>query len=130
MLPARLKHYFLFCCGWLCVILGLIGALLPVVPTTPFMILALACFAETSPKFHRMLLNNRWIGPPLKQWDQTRTVRRQTKLQAVVMLVIAFSFSIGFLWGEWLYQLALLALATLMIGFVLHLKEAEPKFEN
>lgn len=129
-MQARIRHYFILSCGWLCVILGLIGALLPVMPTTPFMILALACFAETSPRFHKMLLSNRWIGPPLKQWDQTRTVRRRTKYQAVVMLIIAFSFSITLLWGEWPYQLALLALAAIMIGFVLHLKEAEPKYDD
>lgn len=129
-MQAKIKHYVIFFCGWLCVILGLIGALLPVVPTTPFMILALACFAETSPRFHKMLLNNRWIGPPLQQWDQTKTVRRRTKYQAVVMLIIAFSFSIGLLWGQWSYQLALLALATVMIGFVLQLKEAEPKYDD
>ena len=129
-MQAKIKHYVIFCCGWLCVILGLIGALLPVVPTTPFMILALACFAETSPLFHKMLITNRWIGPPLQQWDQTKTVRRRTKYQAVAMLVIAFSFSIGLLWGQWQYQLALLALASIMIGFVLHLKEAEPKYDD
>lgn len=127
---ARIKYYLIFLCGWLCVVLGLIGALLPVVPTTPFMILALACFAETSPRFHKMLLNNRWIGPPLSQWDKTRTVRRKTKIQAIVMLIIAFSFSIGLLWGRVGLQLALLCLAAVMIGFVIFLKEAEPKYER
>lgn len=127
---ARIKHYFIFCCGWLFVALGVIGAVLPVMPTTPFMIMALACFAETSPRFHKMLISNRWIGPPLKQWDQTKTVRRRTKYQAVIMLVIAFSFSISMLWDKWPYQLALLALAIVMIGFVMHLKEAEPKYDD
>ncbi|MEX1200762.1 MAG: YbaN family protein [Methylophaga sp.] len=127
---ARIRHYFIFSCGWLCILLGIIGALLPIMPTTPFMILALACFAETSPRFHKILITNRWIGPPLKQWDQTKTVRRRTKYQAVAMLVIAFSVSIGLLWGRWPYQLALLALATIMIGFVLRLKEAEPKYDD
>jgi len=97
-------------------------------PTTPFMILAVACFAETSPRFHKMLLNNRWIGAPLKQWDQTKTVRRRTKIQAVVMLIIAFSFSIIMLWGRVGLQMILLGLAVIMIGFVLRLKEAEPKY--
>lgn len=127
---ATIKHYLIFSFGWLFVVLGLIGALLPIVPTTPFMILALGCFAETSPRFHKMLLNNRWIGPPLSQWDQTRTVRRRTKLQATAMLVIAFSFSIGMLWGRVELQLVLLCLALVMIGLVWRLKEAEPKYEH
>lgn len=126
----KIKHYLIFSCGWLCVILGIIGALLPVMPTTPFMILALACFAETSPRFHTMLLNNRWIGAPLKQWDQTKTVRRRTKIQALIMLIIAFSFSITMLWGRTGLQLMLLGLAVVMIGFVWRLKEAEPKYED
>lgn len=129
-MPKKIKHFLIFSCGWLCVILGIIGALLPVMPTTPFMILALACFAETSPRFHSMLLNNRWIGAPLKQWDQTKTVRRRTKTQAVIMLVIAFSVSITMLWGHAGMQLILLGLAALMIYFVLRLKEAEPKYED
>ena len=94
------------------------------------MVLALACFAETSPRFHAMLLNNRWIGGPLKQWDQTKTVRRRTKVQAVIMLAIAFSFSITLLWGRPGMQLLLLGLAAVMIGFVLRLKEAEPKYDD
>jgi len=126
----KIKHYLIFCCGWLCIILGIIGALLPIMPTTPFMILALACFAETSPRFHAMLLNNRWIGAPLKQWDQTRTVRRRTKVHALIMLVIAFGVSITMLWGRTGVQLVLLSLAILMIGVVLQLKEAEPKYED
>jgi len=126
----RIKHFFIFSCGWLCVILGIIGAFLPVMPTTPFMILALGCFAETSPRFHAMLLNNRWIGAPLRQWDQTKTVRRRTKIQALIMLIIAFGFSITLLWGHIELQLMLLVLAAVMIGFVLRLKEAEPKYED
>lgn len=126
----RIKHFLIFSCGWLCVILGIIGAFLPVMPTTPFMILALGCFAETSPRFHAMLLNNRWIGSPLRQWDQTKTVRRRTKIQALIMLIIAFGFSITLLWGHIELQLMLLVLAAVMIGFVLRLKEAEPKYED
>lgn len=123
----KLRHYFIFSCGWLFIVLGLIGAVLPVMPTTPFMILAVACFAETSPRFHQMLLNNRWIGKPLKQWDQTKTVRRRTKVQAVTMLVITFSVSITMLWGNTNFQVMLLGLAAIMIGCVLRLKVAEPK---
>lgn len=123
----KIRHYFIFSCGWFFVLLGIIGALLPVIPTTPFMVLAVACFAETSPRFHQMLLNNRWIGAPLKQWDQTKTVRRRTKVQAVTMLVITFSVSLIMLWGKTSLQTMLLGLAAVMIGCVLRLKEAEPK---
>ena len=125
-----MKNVLFLSLGLVLTLLGIIGAFLPVMPTTPFMILALGCFAETSPRFHAMLLNNRWIGSPLRQWDQTKTVRRRTKIQALIMLIIAFGFSITLLWGHIELQLMLLVLAAVMIGFVLRLKEAEPKYED
>lgn len=129
-MKARLKHLFIFSCGWLCIVIGLFGLLVPVMPTTPFMILALACFAKTSPRFHAMLLNNRWIGAPLSQWDQTKTVRKSTKIQAIVMLCLAFSGSLIVLWGKPEFQLPLLLLALVMIGLVFKLKVAEPKYDR
>jgi uncharacterized membrane protein YbaN (DUF454 family) len=127
---ARIKYLLIFSCGWLFVILGLIGLLLPVIPTFPFMLVALACFSRTSPRFHDMLLKNRWIGRPLTQWDQTKTVRRKTKMQALLMLSLAFSGSFIVLWGHLMLQLVVLALAAVMIGFVVKLKEAEPKYDS
>ena len=65
----RIKKYFLTLFGLMCVALGIIGAVLPILPTTPFLILALACFAKSSPRFHQQLLNNRWFGADLQQWE-------------------------------------------------------------
>ncbi|NOQ94794.1 MAG: DUF454 family protein, partial [Methylophaga sp.] len=63
----RIKKYLLLISGLLFLALGIIGAVLPILPTTPFLILALACFANSSPRFHQMLLNNRWFGAALQQ---------------------------------------------------------------
>jgi len=49
--------------------LGLLGTVLPVLPTTPFMILALWCFARSSKRFHDWLYHHRVFGPPLRQWE-------------------------------------------------------------
>jgi len=69
---------------WCLLVLGLaftalaaVGAFLPVLPTTPFLLLAAACFARSSPTFHRCLLANRIFGPYVAQWQHDHTVPRE-----------------------------------------------------
>ena len=121
-----LKRYLLLSLGWLSVVLGAIGALLPVIPTTPFLILALACFSKSSPRFHRMLLNNKWVGPSLTEWEQNKTISRQIKFRAMVLVVISFTISIIILSGRTGLQLMLVVLGLIALGVIYQLKESEP----
>ena len=109
--------------GWFFVLLGAIGVLLPVLPTTPFLILALALFAKSSPRFHQMLLKNRWFGSILKQWEDSKTVSRPIKMRASVLLVISFSISISLLHGRVGLQLMLMTIAVVFLVFIWRLKE-------
>jgi hypothetical protein len=53
-------------------------------PTTPFILLAAACCARASPRLHAWLLNHRWMGPMLRDWERDRSLTRRTKTVAVV----------------------------------------------
>jgi uncharacterized membrane protein YbaN (DUF454 family) len=119
------KRYFLIGIGWLCIILAIIGAVLPLLPTTPFLILALACFSKSSPRFHRMLLNHKWFGPPLAQWEQSHTLRRPVKHKAMMVIIITFGVSIAILAGRMELQLMLAGLCLILLWFVSRLKESE-----
>lgn len=68
-----------FCAGWLMVLLGFIGALLPVMPTTVFLIAATACFARSSPRFERWLLEHPRFGPVLQAWRREGAISRRTR---------------------------------------------------
>ena len=129
-----IKKYLLLCFGLFFVALGLIGAFLPILPTTPFLILALTCFANSSPRFHQMLLNNRWFGPALQQWENSRSLSRASKHKALILIIISFSLSITILYGRLYLQLGLLVLGSILIVIIWHLKEAEgipaPPFDN
>lgn len=120
----RIKKYFLTLFGLMCVALGIIGAVLPVLPTTPFLILALACFAKSSPRFHQQLLNNRWFGADLQQWEQSRTITRSSKIKAMLLIALTFAISIGVLHGRLALQVGLLALGCILLIFMWRLKEA------
>ena len=114
----KIKKYLLTLFGLLSLTLGIIGAVLPILPTTPFLILALACFANSSPRFHKMLLNNRWFGSALQQWEESRSITRTSKLKAMILVVLTFSLSIGILHGQLQLQIGLLVIGSILLAFM------------
>ena len=126
MMPHNLKRYCLISIGWLCIILASIGVVLPLLPTTPFLILALACFSKSSPRFHRMLLNHKWFGPHLAQWEHSHTIHQPIKRKAMLLIIITFAISIAVLAGRMELQLMLAVLCLILLWFVSRLKESEP----
>ena len=123
---SRFKKYLLISIGCLSVILGIIGAVLPLLPTTPFLILALACFSKSSPRFHQMLLDNRWVGEPLRQWEKNRTISHASKVKATIAVTITFAISIAVLHGRTYLQLGLLTMLTVALIVMWRIKDDEP----
>lgn len=121
--PTVYRDILLTVLGWFFVVLGVIGIVLPILPTTPFLIVALALFAKSSPRFHRMLINNAWFGASLKQWEDQKTVLRRTKLKALALVVISFSVSIAVLYGRYKLQVLLVVLALVLMVFIWRIKE-------
>ncbi len=117
------KTYLLITLGWFFVGLGVIGVLLPVLPTTPFLIVALALFSKSSPRFHQMLLNNKWFGPGLRQWEASKTISRQTKYRATIAIIITFAVSIFILQGRWQLQLMLIGIAIVLLFNIWRINE-------
>lgn len=109
--------------GWLFVVIAAIGVVLPILPTTPFLILSLALFAKSSTRFHQMLLNNRWVGASLREWEEKRSVSRQTKKKATILVVVSFSVSIAILQNRIELQLFLITLATILLVSIWRLNE-------
>lgn len=81
-----IKRWGWFALGWVMVALGFIGALLPVMPTTIFLILAAACFSHSSPRFEHWLLDHRWFGPPIRRWRENGAIPRKAKIVAIVSM--------------------------------------------
>jgi len=92
----RFVRGLLIVAGTVCVGLGLLGILLPLLPTTPFLLLAAACYGSSSRRFYRWLLNNRWIGNYLKNYREKKGVPSKVKVLSISLLWIAILFSAGF----------------------------------
>ncbi|AYJ86265.1 DUF454 domain-containing protein [Sphingomonas paeninsulae] len=76
--------------GLLCVLLGIIGAILPLMPTTIFLILAAGCFARSSPRLEAWLLNHARFGPTLRAWRADGAISRRGKIAACSGITIGF----------------------------------------
>ncbi len=77
--------------------LGIAGAVLPLLPTTPFVLLAAYCFARSSPRLHDWLLANRTFGPLILNWEKHRAIAPRAKFFAVLSMagVLGLSFALG-----------------------------------
>lgn len=74
--------------------LALIGVFLPLLPTTPFVLLAAACFAQSSPRLHDWLLRHPVFGPAIRDWRDHRAIPRKGKIAAIVAMTAAFGLSL------------------------------------
>lgn len=83
---------------------GLAGVVLPLVPTTPLMLLAAFAFARSSPRLHRWLVGHRRFGPMIRDWQEHGSIGRRAKVLAVVAMAATFA-------GSWLAGFGAMVLA-------------------
>lgn len=107
-----MKRLLLTTLGSAALLLGLLGALLPGLPTTPFILVAAYCYAQASPRLHRWLQANPLFGPMVRDWEKNRSLSRRTKLIALGSMALMVGFSIWQFTGHpwWQGLLALLGL--------------------
>ena len=94
MRRARVLRPILFVVGAFSLLLGLVGIVLPLLPTVPFLLLTAACWARASPRCHRWLLARPRLGAAIARWERERTVSRRTKWIALTLLALSFAFTI------------------------------------
>lgn len=80
--------------GWLAIVLGVVGIFLPLLPTTPFLLLAAGCFARSSARFHHWLLNHKYLGPYIHLYLDGKGIPLKAKCYIIGVLWITMAFSI------------------------------------
>ena len=108
-----LLRWLWFAGGVTALALGLVGVFLPLLPTTPFVIMAAACFAQSSPRLHDWLLRHPVFGPAICNWRDHRAIPPRAKLAAVIAMGAAFALSLFMALPVWvlLVQAAVLLVA-------------------
>lgn len=117
-----MKKTFLKIVGYLSVALGFAGAFLPLVPTTPLLLLALWCFSKSSPKMNAWLLGNRMFGRYLKDYEQGRGIPKVVKVSSIIILWSSILFTTIVFTEAWWLRVLLLLMALLVSVHILNLK--------
>jgi len=120
----RLKKYFLIGAGFLALVLGTVGIVVPVLPTTPFVLLAATCFASVSPRLHTWLVNNKYFGEFIANYQTQAGVRKSVKIKTLAVLYCTLCLSF-FLVRLWYVGLILLAVAVFVTIHILRMKTKE-----
>jgi hypothetical protein len=76
--------------------MGIVGIIVPVLPTTPFLLLAAACYARSSQRFYGWLLNNKWFGNYIRNYLQGKGVPLKVKVLTIALLWITIGCSVAF----------------------------------
>jgi uncharacterized membrane protein YbaN (DUF454 family) len=114
---ARLTRQLLIAAGSICVVLGVIGIFLPLLPTTPFLLLAAACYVRSSDRLNRWLLNHRVLGPYIRHYREDKAIPLKGKIFTIILLWLTISisaiFAVHILW----IRIILFAIA---VGVTIH----------
>ena len=114
----RFFRYLLISAGTIFLGFGIIGIFLPVLPTTPFLLLAAACYARSSKRFYDWLMNNKWFGTYIKNYREGRGVPLKFKIFTISLLWITILVSVFFVINNYWVKIILILIA---IGVTIHI---------
>jgi uncharacterized membrane protein YbaN (DUF454 family) len=122
-----LLRYLLIAAGLLAVVLGAVGIFLPILPTTPFLLLAAFLFARSSDRFYRWLHTNRWFGAYLTNYREGRGLPARDKVLTILTLWLAIGLSAGLALSSWWARAGLAAIAVAVTIHLLRIPTYRPQ---
>ncbi|MFD3302467.1 YbaN family protein [Aquipseudomonas alcaligenes] len=117
----RSVRYTLLAIGWLSVLLGVIGIFVPVLPTTPFLLLAAACFVRSSRRFYLWLVNHKHLGPWIRDYLEGNGIPLKGKVYAIGLMWVSIGLSCYLVPMPWARALMLTS-AVLVTLYILRQK--------
>ncbi len=124
---SKLRNFLGVTAGSLCVLLGILGLFLPVLPTTPFLLLAGWLFATSSKKCYDWLLNHRQLGPYIRDYRKRRGLSVRKKIWVLSTLWLTIGFSAVLVMTKWWSKVALFTIA---IGVSVHILRMKTRIEG
>jgi uncharacterized membrane protein YbaN (DUF454 family) len=121
MFTDRMKRAFYLIIGTIALALGALGLFLPVLPTTPFVILAAACYLRSSKRMHTWILESKLFGEMIRNYQAGKGLRRDTKIRALVLMWATISVSAYFFVDQNIFRGAMFLVASGVTIYILRL---------
>ena len=113
-----MKKIVLIIIGTISLSLGATGIFLPVLPTTPFLLLSLACYIKSSKKLHDFVLSNKYLAPYVRDYVSGNGIPIKAKKKAILLIWITIGFSVIFIIDKMALRIMLLTIATIVSTYI------------
>ena len=118
MNKARTYKWFLIAVGIISVGLGLLGVFIPVLPTTPFLLLAAGCFMRSSQRLYDWLIHHKWFGEYIRNYREGKGMPLKAKVFTILLLWLTIGYAAVFITSLWWLKILLVGIA---LGVTVHL---------
>lgn len=122
LVKTKLGRKLLIAAGSFFVVIGLIGIFLPVLPTTPFLLLAAWCYARSSERFYNWLITNKWFGNYIKNYQEGKGIPLKIKIFAILFLWITILISVYFFVTNVYVRIILIVIASVVTVHILTIR--------
>ncbi len=118
----KIFRYLLIIAGTAFLVFAIVGIFIPILPTTPFLLLAAACYARSSPRFYNWLMDNRWFGKYIKNYREGRGIPLKFKIFTISLLWVTILTSIYFITKNVWIEIILITIAISVTIHILTIK--------
>ena len=123
--PSSPKRILFIVAGTICLGLGALGIILPLLPTTPFLLLTAACYMRGSDRMYQWLLNNKWFGKYIRNYREGKGIPLRGKISALVLLWTTISFTAIFIISIGVIRITLFLIAAIVRIYLIRLPTLE-----
>lgn len=113
-----MKKFILIIIGSVSLVLGSLGVIIPLLPTTPFLLLSLACFVKSNKKLYLFILNNKYLAPYVADYMSGNGIPKKAKQRAILLIWITIGFSVVFIIKATILRVMLLVIASIVSLYI------------
>ncbi len=127
---SKIIRFILYLSGFLFLGLGILGVFLPILPTTPFLLLAASVFMHTNKNIYVWMFNNPWFGKQFKNYVKNKSVSKTVKISSIIILIATMAYSIVFVVENLWIRIIMIIILIAVSAHIFKLKTIDEEIKN